>query len=66
MEGLLVGLIWLLIYALIIAIVCYVIVRLAKQFVPGFEPFTWIVWVIGGLIVLIMAVRLLRPMMGGF
>lgn len=64
MEGLLVGLIWLLIYALVIAIVCYIVTRLASQFMPGFAPYAWIVWCIGGLILLILALRLFSPMLG--
>jgi flagellar biogenesis protein FliO len=58
-EGLLVGLIWLLIYALIIAVILYVIVRLVAQFVPGAAPYTWILWCIGGLILILLAIRLL-------
>jgi hypothetical protein len=65
MDALLVGLIWLLIYALLIAIICYIVVRLVAQFVPGFAPFTWIVWCIGGLILLILALRLFSPFLGG-
>ena len=61
MEGLLVGLTWGVVYALIIASISSDIVRLASHFVPGFAPFAWIVWVIGALIVVIMAVRLLIP-----
>jgi hypothetical protein len=59
----LVGLIWLLVYALIIAIVVYIVTRLAAQFVPGFAPFVWIVWAIGGLILLILALRLFAPIL---
>jgi hypothetical protein len=64
MDALLVGLIWLLIYALVVAIVCYIVTRLAAQFVPGFAPFVWIVWCIGGLILLILALRLFSPVLG--
>lgn len=63
MEALLVGLIWLLVYALCIALVCYIVVRLASQFFPGFAPYAWVVWCIGGLILLILALRLFAPMM---
>jgi hypothetical protein len=63
-DAVLVGLVWLLIYALGIAIVCYIVVRLATQFVPGFAPFVWIVWCIGGLILLILALRLFSPLLG--
>jgi hypothetical protein len=61
MDALLVGLVWLLVYALVIAVVLYIVTRLAAQFVPGFAPYTWIAWAIGGLILLIMAIRLLGP-----
>jgi hypothetical protein len=64
MEPLLVGLVWLLIYALAIALVCYIVARLVTQFAPGFAPFTWIVWAIGGLILLILALRLFAPLIG--
>lgn len=64
MDALLVGLIWLLIYALVIAIVVYILTRLAAQFVPGFASFVWIVWCIGGLILLILALRLFAPLLG--
>lgn len=64
MEGLLVGLIWLLVYAFVICLVCYIIVRAASQMVPGFPPYAWIVWCIGGLIWLILALRLFGPMLG--
>lgn len=64
MDTALVGLVWLLIYALGIALVCYIVVRLAVQFVPGFAAFAWIVWCIGGLILLILALRLFSPLLG--
>ena len=64
MDALLVGLIWLLIYALCIALVCFIAVRLAVQFFPGFAAFGWIVWCIGGLILLILALRLFSPLLG--
>lgn len=64
MDALLIGLIWLLVYAFIIAIIVYIIVRLATQFVPGFAPFAWIVWAIGGLILLVMMLRLFAPALG--
>ncbi len=62
-EALLAGLIWLLIYALVICLVCYVVTRIASQIVPGFAPYAWIVWAIGGLIWLILALRLLGPLL---
>ena len=65
MEPMLIGLIWLLIYALAIALVCYIVVRLITMFVAAFAPFGWIVWCIGGLLLLILALRLFAPMLGG-
>lgn len=65
MEGVLVGLIWLLIYAVVVALVCYVVARLVAQFLPGASAFTWIVWCIGGIVVLILALRLFAPVLGG-
>lgn len=62
-DALLVGLIWLLIYALVIGLFCYIVVRLASQFMPGFAPFAWVVWCIGGLILLILALRLFSPLL---
>ena len=64
MDSALVSLVWLLIYALGIALVCYIVIRLATQFVPGFAAFAWIVWCIGGLILLILALRLFAPLLG--
>lgn len=61
MEGLISGLITLLILALIIAVVCYVVARLIAQFVPGAAAYTWIIWAIGGLILLLYVVRLFAP-----
>ena len=63
-EGLLTGLITLLVIAIVVAVVCYIIARLASQFVPGLAPYTWLVWAIGGLIVLIFALRLFGPALG--
>jgi hypothetical protein len=65
MEAALLALIWLLIYALAIALIAYIVVRLATQFVPGFAPFAWIVWCIGGVILLVLALRLFAPLLGG-
>jgi hypothetical protein len=65
MTALLVGLIWLLIYALGIALVCSIVARLAAQLVPGLSAFVWIVWAIGGLILLVLALRLFAPALGG-
>jgi uncharacterized membrane protein (DUF373 family) len=64
MAGLIKGLIYLLIAALIVGVICYVIVRLATQFMPGFAPFAWILWVIGGLILLLVALNVFGPTLG--
>lgn len=64
-EALLVGLIWLLVYALVICLVAYIVVRLASQFFPGFAPYSWIVWCIAGLILLVLALKLFAPMLPG-
>lgn len=61
MEALLTGLIMLLIYALVICVVAYIVTRLVAQFVPGAAAFTWVIWAIAGLIVLILALRLFAP-----
>jgi hypothetical protein len=60
---LLVGLIWLLIYALVICLVAYIVVRIASQLLPGFAAYSWIVWAIAGLVILILALRLLTPLL---
>lgn len=65
MEALLVGLIWLLVYALIIGVVCWIVTRLIAQFFPPAAGFTWVVWAIGGLILLLLIVRLLIPALPG-
>lgn len=64
LAGLIRGLIYLLIGALIVGVVCYVIVRLASQFMPGFAPFAWIVYVIGGLVVLLIALNVFGSALG--
>ena len=64
MAGLVKGLIYLLIAALVIGVVCYIIVRLATQFLPGFGPFAWIVYVIGGLVLLLIALQVFGPVLG--
>lgn len=64
MDAVLLGLIWLLVYALVVALVCFIITRLAAQFVPGFAPFAWIVWCIGGLVLLVLALRLFAAPLG--
>lgn len=64
LSGLIRGLIYLLIAALVIGVVCYIIVRLASQFMPGFAPFAWIIWCIGGLILLLVALNVFGPTMG--
>ena len=53
------SLIWLLVYALVVAVVCFVVARILTMFAPGAATYTWIVWCIGGLLLLILAVRLL-------
>lgn len=60
-EALIVGLIWLLIYALVIGIICYVVTRLVAQFFPSGVAFTWVIWCIGGLVLLLLAIRLFSP-----
>jgi hypothetical protein len=60
-EGLLTGLITLLIVAIVIMVVCYIVARLVAQFVPGAAPMVWIIYAIGGLILLIYALRLFAP-----
>lgn len=64
LAGLVKGLIYLLIAALVIAVVVYIVVRLATQFVPGFAPFAWILWAIGGLVLLLVALNIFGPMFG--
>lgn len=64
MEGLLTGLITLLIVAIIVAVVAYIVARLVAQFVPGAAPYTWLVYAIGGLILLIYALRVFAPHLG--
>ncbi len=64
MSGLVRGLIYLLIAALVVGIVCYIIVRIASQFMPGFAPFAWIVWCIGGLVILLVALNLFGSALG--
>lgn len=61
MEGLIVGLIWLLVYALVIGIVCYIVTRLVSQFIPGAAPYVWVIWAIGGLILLLFVIKLVMP-----
>ena len=61
MESLLTGLITLLVVAIIVMVVCYIVARLVAQFVPGAAPMVWIIYAIGGLILLIYALRLLAP-----
>ena len=64
MEGLLTGLITLLVVAIVIAIVCYIVARLVAQFMPGAAPYVWLIWAIGGLILLIFVLRLFGPALG--
>lgn len=61
MEGLITGLITLLVLALVISVVCYIVARLIAQFIPGAGAYTWVIWAIGGLILLLFVVRLFAP-----
>lgn len=61
MEGLLTGLITLLVIAIVIAVVCYIVARLVGQFIPGAASYTWLIYAIGGLILLIFVLRLFAP-----
>ena len=63
-AGLIRALIYLLIAALVVAVVVYIIARLAAQFVPGAAAFVWILWAIGGLILLLIAFNLFGPLLG--
>jgi hypothetical protein len=62
-ESILGGLIWLLIYALVVALVCYVVTRILAVFAPPAAAYGWIVWCIGGLLLLILALRLFGGML---
>ncbi len=62
-EGLLFGLITLLIVAIVVMIICYVVARLLGQVMPGAAPYVWLIYAIGGLIVLIYALRLFAPLL---
>jgi hypothetical protein len=64
-DALIVGLIWVLIAALILAVVCYVITRLVAQFFPGGGAYGWLVWAIGGLVLLLVIVRTIVPLIPG-
>ena len=61
MEGLLSGLITLIVVIIVIMVICYIVARLLTQFVPGAAAFAWLVYAIGGLIILIYALRLFAP-----
>lgn len=61
LEGLIVGLIWLLVYALLIAVVCWIATKLISQFFPPAAAYAWVVWAIGGLVLLLLIVKLLLP-----
>jgi hypothetical protein len=63
-EGLLTGLITLLVIALVVAFICWIVARLVGQFMPGAAPYVWVIWAIGGLILLIYALRLFGPALG--
>ena len=63
MESVLSALICLLLYTGCIAIVCYIVTRILAQFVPGAAGWAWIVWAIGGLVLLLLALRLFAPLL---
>lgn len=60
-TALIVGLIWLLVYALLIGVVCWIVTKLMTQFIPPAAPFAWVVWAIGGLILLLVLIQTLLP-----
>jgi hypothetical protein len=64
LGGLIRGLIYLLIAALVVGIVLYIIIRLLSQFMPGFAPYAWILWAIGGLILVLIALNIFGGMIG--
>lgn len=64
-EGILPGLIWLLVYALVVAIGCFIVSRILAMFAPGGAAYSWIIWCIGGLLLLILAIRLLSSVIPG-
>lgn len=55
------GLITILVIAIVIAIICYIVARLVAQFIPGAAAYVWLVYAIGGLILLIFVLRLFAP-----
>jgi len=61
----LLGLVWLLVYALVVAVVCFIVTKIIAMFVPAGASYTWIVWCIGGLLLLILAIRLLSSVVPG-
>jgi len=63
-EALIWGLIYVLVAAGLIAVVCYIITRAGSQFFAGFAPFAWIVWAIGGLILILIMLRVFAPALG--
>jgi hypothetical protein len=65
MESVLVTLIWLLVYALVVALVCWVVTKIMATFAPDMVAYAWIVWAIGGLLLIVLALRLLSPLLGG-
>lgn len=58
-EQVLVALIWLLVYAAVIALACFIVARIVVTFLPAARGWAWIVWCIGGLVLLILAIRML-------
>ena len=61
LEGLLTGLITLIVVVIVVLVICYIVARLLAQFLPGAAPFAWLVYAIGGLVILIYALRLFAP-----
>jgi hypothetical protein len=46
-------------------VVCFIVVRILAMFAPGAAAYTWVVWAIGGLLLLILAIRLLGSVIPG-
>ena len=61
--GFIKGVILLLFAALGVALVCYLVVRLISMFISGFDRFAWIVYCIGGLVLLLIAWNLFSPLL---
>lgn len=59
--GLISGAIYLLFAVLIVIIICYIVTRLIEQFFSGASSFSWVIWAIGGLILLLIAWNIFSP-----